>query len=688
MDITQSLRSAGNGISNLAAKAVTGASGLYDDAATAVRGLRMPGTAPVAPAAPTAASAAPAAPSAPLPTIDPAMAPSAAQGMRASARPPIPVLTDEVHIPGMTNGPMPPAPELKIPVLNNEIPAGHPALQPISNPSFATGTSPEAAAWQASRAAPVAEAAPSLAARAATGLRGAVGTVADNAPTKGGILGGGLAGAASFAPHWDAMGEDKLDAGQKAKLLVRDTTRAIGGIVGAGAGGAVGSVVPVAGTIAGGVLGGAAGYEGVDALGGGLRRGLNYVNEKLGGSPNYITSTDDDLRNAGYDPNKSLFNMGGKPAPAVAGGAAPPPAPSTPADIAEFNRRMGEVGASDVGMRVGTGGPDSRVIGNTAPASQAMQDYTTQHMDQRTNQLANAEAQYARDESRRQDGLRMSALAQPADMSSYDKDIAAATASGSVARVQAAYAAKENAQRVASADRATTMQAQTAMRGQDTTADDARLANQTAMVNGMRQAAIAQRSYGLDVAKFNADQAKTSVEQRDKGETDLSTHLGKMFTTQDGKGNVVPDAARVGDASQAIMNEIGARIADARAVPPNSPHYAEAQHLAQQLSSKGVAALEPDDMQTLLSQAAIRDRVKQTHGLTPGSSTFVDSRLGGYSLKGVEPNLIGSDTLRLNNGGVVRANDLRYNEPANTFLPDFKQRTDQFDAGLGLRSKR
>lgn len=661
MDITQSLRSAGNGISKAAQAAVSGASGLYDSASTAMRGLRGMGTAAptdVAPAAPT---------SAPLPKIDASMAPQA-QGMRPASTD-IYGAAQPGTVPrsgvgggvgeGFTYG------------------AANPSyVPPTTNPNVPAGSmSPEAAAFHAEQAARMGPAA-SAEGMAARGLRalGASSNFIDGVAQPALRAIEPVANVAAKVAKPAAIGTGLYDTVKGA--ATGDVGRATLGLGDLAAGvGLFTPAAPVAGSyLAGRTLGGLAPQSLDDPVGGTINSGLRMADNLFG---THMAADD-----SHYLQNRAAAERAAAAGGVAAPAAAKPAAPTTPDDITAFNNEMDRVGASDIRMRADPA--LGRTIGNVAPASQAAQDATAQRMDQRTSQLASAEAQYARDEARRQDGMRTAAAFAPTDMSSYDRDIADAKASGSVARVQAAYAAKENAQRVAQADRAAQAQASTAMRGQDVTEEGNRLQNQTAMMNGMRQAAIAARSYGLDLAKFNADQTKTATEQRDKAQTTLAEHLGKMFVGADNK----PDAARVGDATQAIMNEIGARVRDAEAVPKDSPHYAEAQQLAKQLSAKGLAALGPDDMQTLLSQVAIRDRMKQTHGMMPGTSTFVDSRLGGYGLQGVEPNIIGSDTLRLNNGGTIRANDLRYNEPANTILPDFKQRTDIFDAGLGLRSKK
>lgn len=122
-------------------------------------------------------------------------------------------------------------------------------------------------------------------------------------------LGGAVAGLASFGPDLEALGNNSaLTFGQQAKLFGRDATRAIGGLVGGtvGAGVGTGLAGPIVGTAVGGGLGGIGGMQAADALTGGLRRGANFINEKLGGSKDYFSSVDQDMRAAGYNPNRTL----------------------------------------------------------------------------------------------------------------------------------------------------------------------------------------------------------------------------------------------------------------------------------------------------------------------------------------------------------------------------------------------
>ncbi|WP_025915538.1 hypothetical protein [Herminiimonas sp. CN] len=216
--------------------------------------------------------------------------------------------------------------------------------------------------------------------------------------------------------------------------------------------------------------------------------------------------------------------------------------------------------------------------------------------------------------------------------------------------------------------------------------DTARWQGERQLQQNLRQMQWDRNKFGVEQGnkdrEFNQKQDETDFGQRDKATKDLNDQLGTMFAGPDGK----PDTARVGAASQAIHDELGARIQDLAKVPAGSQHYAEAQATMKTLGRKGIAALGPDDLRQLMSQAAIKDRVMQTHSILPGGSVPVDSRLSGYA---IDPktapgsNIFGSDTVTLGNGSKVRANNLRYTEPANAFWPDFRHvNSTQFSAGL------
>jgi hypothetical protein len=517
------------------------ASTAVDKVTAAARGLRMPGVGAPQPAAAAAGTT-------PLPQIDPSLADRAQVTMRApvAPQPPIPTLTDEIR-PGVA-GPFQPEPP--IPTLSDVHTAGTvnpPPFQPApgvgANPNVpAGGMSAERAAFNAARAGgsgapPSSPTGPEAWGRAAGKAVRATGA---ELPTLRSGAANGIMAALPFVSHWDAFkGNYDDDAAFKAQLFARDTMRSAAGTVGGltlgSIGATAGSAVPVAGTIAGGAAGAYFGQQAgdlaADHLADSIRRGANWVNEKLGGSPDYFEDTDVGLRKRGFNPNATAFDTiaakwrGEHPAAPTApvvkapGAATTPVAPIVPADVAAFNDRMKQVGADSVGMRVGPG--DTRVLANTAPASADLQRYTDQHMAQRTAQLEAADQSY-REQAARQHAQNL--IMQDPDVMRLTDELQAAERSGSPAAIQAASNARDNLIRTKSGDRQNDQQANVTMRGQDFTLAGQRATNQLGMYNAMREQGNVNREYQRNVTNDQFTQGEAA-------EKHLDDALTARFTT-------------------------------------------------------------------------------------------------------------------------------------------------------------
>lgn len=380
-----------------------------------------------------------------------------------------------------------------------------------------------------------------------------------------------------------------------------------------------------------------------------------------------------------------------KPLPAGMA-AASPAAAASPDDIAKFNARMGKVGAGSVGMRVGETGPNSRELFNNAPASADAQRATEQNMGMRTAQLASAEAGYARAEEQRQAEQKLATLAdrrfsETAQGSEFDNQLAQARSprigASPVGTTQQIMAQRAQAEKDFEQSKGAQMQGNVTMRGQNMDAAESRAQNAVAAQNSMRSASTAERQLAMDAQKQQFEQNKSMTEERAKAEKGLTDHLSTMFVDKDGK----PDTVRVADATKKIQDELGERIKEANAVPKNSPQYATAQSIAAALSQKGLAALDPEDRQLLISQLMLRDRAKMQDGFMPGTANFVESRLSDYGVASTEDNWIGSDTLNMRNGGTIRQNDVRFTDPASPWFNGGKTQATDFDAALGMRAK-
>lgn len=171
--------------------------------------------------------------------------------------------------------------------------------------------------WVYGSNAPAQPAVPAAAARTPESIGRAIGSFVKPAidrlpsmPTLGGVMRALPAAAGAAAPFVEnaaLYGNDSpMSIGQKAKMLARDTVRAVGGLgggaVGAAGLGALGTIAGPVGSAAGAVGGGIGGYvlgsQAFDQAAGDLRRGANWINGKFGGDPNYFTDTEQDIAGA------------------------------------------------------------------------------------------------------------------------------------------------------------------------------------------------------------------------------------------------------------------------------------------------------------------------------------------------------------------------------------------------------
>ena len=528
-----------NSLRNAAGSAIT--SGV-DKVTAAARGLRMPGM-----SAPQPAPA-----GAPLPQIDPSLVDRAQATMRApvAPQPPIPVLNDVVK-PGIA-GPF--QPQAPIPTLTDVHTAGTvnpPPFQPGTtgaNPNVPSGAmSAERAAFNAEQAAsagPMAPAQPGVVARglrAAGGVLGVGSDAVDRALAPVGRVLAPVARVAGKVAAPAAIGMGLYDTYQGGKA--GDTGRAVTGIGDAVAG--VGLLNPVTAPVAGAYLGGRAvggianhflPEDAKDAIGGTINQGLRAADDILGTH----WSTDD----SAYLQQKAQAAQAATTAKAATSKAAPAAsavaAPTDPTDVTAFNDRMKQIGADSISMRAGTDG--TRTIGNDKPADKAMQDYTAQHMLDRTAQFT------AADQANREQGMRQLAygqVLQNPDVVRMTDELNTAMRSGSPVAIQAASNARDNLIRTLSADHQAQTQANLTARGQDLQAGSARATNMLGMYN-------AQREQGNTNREFNRNATNDNFTQGEAAEKHLDDALTARFTTgadKDGKPQVnvtAKNAALVG----------------------------------------------------------------------------------------------------------------------------------------------
>lgn len=515
---------------------------------------------------------------------------------------------------------------------------------------------------------------------AAAGVPPTTATPALRAANAAGKVGGALS-VASAVPQIKAAYDESsaLDNGlDRVALAGERVGRFAGATAGAAGGASIGSVVPVVGTALGGLAGGAAGYFAPDLI----KKATDFVG---------LTDADVQLpsdKAQGIIAERETLRQ---PTPAAVVPTDPTraPDPSTvapasgpiqldPAQVAAANGNM-----QTVANRQLRDNPNARfdlgsdIVGSSTNGLRLNSFSGTG--DGSRNRAYEAGDQYQGGVARAaQDKAALAAIEQTKrdeEYKSKGEDLMSQLRIGTQAQRRAARAGLE--QRAASEKLA----AEAGLRGQTNVLAQQRLIlDEQNRLRDDRRAVQQNAQTQANVDRTAASDAeKTAFSNRQKAEEGFTNRLSTMFVGPDGK----PDTAKVGLATQKVTEELGARIADLQAVPKSDPGYAKAQELSKRLSKEGIAALDEDDKNTLMSQLQIWQRTQDASGLLPGSASFRDSRLGGYAAQGTEKNLLGSDTITLRNGSRIRANDLRYADgPANTLLPDFKTPTDRFNAGL------
>jgi hypothetical protein len=218
----------------------------------------------------------------------------------------------------------------------------------------------------------------------------------------------------------------------------------------------------------------------------------------------------------------------------------------------------------------------------------------------------------------------------------------------------------------------------TAQRGQDMTARTAATAARIDQMNKDRQ-------FQMDSAKFGAEQARTLFDQRERGQKSFSDWAEGILATKDDKGGTVVDKARVAEFTSLATQTLGNMITRLQqAGDPASMKKAE------ELSQKGMSALDAEDRALLKTLYERRERFMQTRGIGPFSAGGgVSNDLFDYQLTGRDDGVV-QRRLRTAGGQSIGENDLRYTEPANALLPDwFKTKTNAYGPTLreqqGLR---
>jgi hypothetical protein len=530
-----------------------------------------------------------------------------------------------------------------------------------------------------------------------------------------------LSGAAATMGHGNAYFDKDMPMTDKLRMGATDALATAGGAGGAIFGGGVGSVVPVAGTLAGAVAGG-------------------YGGERLGRKAgNFLFGGDEAQKRNGYDPERNLVDVArdglkgkgedsfgvrsfgagagrGFDTSQIINPAQPmqpnvPDAPASPgssaaAAIAQANAVRAGQGSAEApaaqptaqpqGLRGPAYTPETATHAEVMQAAKAADAY---------NGFATPGVSGIRDTAREKwnnEFDRRSAMS--------DLDFAARTSARSPERIAArqAYAslagqggADGSAERIAGLrERGETQRAIAANQtqagihrennaatryGAELGLQGHRMSNDVARAQAMRDQGNKDRQYTLDVAKYGtevADKNRAASEGAAKAE---QTGLENRFRTTDDKGNNVADHAKIASYNIAVDATLPSLITELLAA--GTP---EARSKAQELQTRGRAALGPEDHDQLQQLFATREQLRGARSKLPGGAEFIDSNdLTQYRQKagaqGIQKNAITPDRVQFRGGSSATKNDLQLSGGANAFWPDFgKVRNDNLTRGVRL----
>lgn len=213
---------------------------------------------------------------------------------------------------------------------------------------------------------------------------------------------------------------------------------------------------------------------------------------------------------------------------------------------------------------------------------------------------------------------------------------------------------------------ATSQHDATTRRGQDLTFQNGLRSNQIQWLNQQREQANKDRQYQFEVGKDERDYGAQQVERNraaaESANKDWQGLLENRFRTTDDKGNSVADGQKIASFNTAADGTLPEMIRKLRATGTKA-----ALAKAAELSSRGRAALGPEDFDHLKKLYDKRELIRQSHGMLPGSSDYVHSdNLYDYLDTAPDKHLIGEDGVRTRNGSKVRLGTLR---GQNNFLP-------------------
>lgn len=201
------------------------------------------------------------------------------------------------------------------------------------------------------------------------------------------------------------------------------------------------------------------------------------------------------------------------------------------------------------------------------------------------------------------------------------------------------------------------------MRGQDFASSDHRYTADQGLRGHMAQ--MQREQFNAD-RSFGAQQANSAFDQRERGQKGFDDRVAGLFTTEDDKGNIVPDKATASAFTAHATKSLGDMITQLN----QTGNPADAAQAAE-LAKKGLGGSDAKDLAYMQTLFARKQRMDADRGVLPGSGSGpVSGNLLDYRIVGKEGGLL-QDRFKTAGGQSVGVNGLRYTTPANKFFPDW-----------------
>ena len=225
-----------------------------------------------------------------------------------------------------------------------------------------------------------------------------------------------------------------------------------------------------------------------------------------------------------------------------------------------------------------------------------------------------------------------------------------------------------------------------AMRGQDAALLGHRLNNEFERTRLGIEQANRDRAYKLDEARYGTEVAEKNRTASEQADNALQKKLENTFRTTDDKGNDVADTAKVASYNAAVQATLPSlqKMLQATGTPAARQH-------ANELETRGSAALTPQDHDKLMQLFKTRELLRGARSHLPGGAELSDSSdltnfmqkpgTAGVSQKHFTPNRV-----EFRGGSCATTRDPSIHGGANAILPDwFKVRSDDLTRGLRLQ---